>query len=390
MFAQYIDKAASRILCTLGGRAAALREFPPELSGDSRRDTELDGAGPVSASAFDGQGTDEDMASSPADLPILVSNQPRDLVSAEPDLQRQNAGILRRRGRVRWLELRNKIAAYRLFNRFATSRRGLGVDVIGELHAHSRLFATEGYAYRYARPDTRVRDMPLQLGPIALHAGTGIRLAEQALAAMAAGKCEESTLAAFYVTCRSNSLAGFSGVTEEALGLVARMLYPEWIDTIDKHLRTMDSDTRARFWHGAGRGIYFAPSNAPPSRACPWKGVARCLAEPGDQAGKRNALSGFSFALTLVNLRRPEVLESFCQHHARQIECMDGAKAAMAVWMISGNEDRRAQFLAALCRWPQIARALRPVTDQWHVAHKDRRGPERLFSARDRTLTEDY
>lgn len=289
-------------------------------------------------------------------------------------------GSLRERGdaRVRWLELRNKITAYRLF---AGHGRDPGPRAIHSLDPYARLFAAEGYAYRNAHRGVMDQILQPEWSPISVHAGIGLRLAEQALEAMNSGMDEIEALAEFSTACRHLAREGCYGIVEEALGLVARTLYPHWMKGLDARLRAMDTAFWERFWHGAGRGIYFAPGNSPPFRAVPWSGVHMCAAEPPHQTARRNALSGFCFALTLVNLRQPEVMEAFFQHHGVQAaDGIDGIQAAIAVCTLSGGCVPDAERLAAFRPAP-TARTLWPLLQPRVVTDEDRRHPERLFSA---------
>src|ERR1041385_2498406 len=217
--------------------------------------------------------------------------------------------------RARWLELRNKIIAYRLFENCED------VDSIARLDPYSRLFAAEGYGYRNVCAALRP-EMPAALSPIAIHAGVGLRLPEQTLERLDAG---EDLLAEFLSTCKQYAWPGYAGIMEESLGLIARTLYPRSIAQLDERLRVMSALSWKRFWHGVGRGIYFVTSR---------NGIERCMNEPPDETARLNALSGFCFALTLVNLRHPEVFTAFLRRH----DYSDGINAALMVWKLSCNE----------------------------------------------------
>lgn len=289
-------------------------------------------------------------------LSRLWRRLPAGVRSAGLNLASRSAGLLAVRqdnddSRARWLELRNKITAYRLFegcvDHLASSR----------LDSYSRLFAAEGYGYRYVLWALRA-EMPAMLSPIAIHAGVGLQLAEQTLININDGKGEEDLLTDFLLACEQNARNGYSGIMQETLGLVAWTLYPHWIELLNKRLRVMSVLSRERFWHGVGRGIYFVPGNISPSCAAPWKGIHMCISEPPDETAKLNALAGFCFALTLVNLRQPEVFESFFKHHeAEAVNCGDGIHAALAV--------------------SELSRKAEPIG----IAREYCRAPERLFSA---------
>jgi hypothetical protein len=108
-----------------------------------------------------------------------------------------------------------------------------------------------------------------------------------------------------------------------------------------------------------------------------------CLSEPRHEAGKRNAISGFCFALTMVNLRQPEILDALFKHHATQaLACVDGIKAAIAAWDVSGGEIEMVERIAEYRPSAPTARVLWPMLWPGRAEAEDYRRPERLFSAR--------
>ena len=388
MFVRRIDGAVSRMMRALTGNAPCGRPPTPALSGKQptgnvRLATDFGLAGQQCVAPLNGHLSEQTSADAITPTENL-SSSPRwtasGLMDAGFDLAGQCAGFLgglreRGDGRVRWLEFGNKIAAYRLFDGHDINGHEPGETAICQLDPYSRLFAAEGYSYRNAREGALAPELPAEFSLISIHAGAGLWLAEQALEDIHAGRCISQALTDFSAMCQRVAVKGFGGIVEEALGLIACTLYPHLLERLDGCLRAMNTGLWERFWHGAGRGIYFAPSNFLLFRAAPWSGLSMCMREPPHEAGKRNALSGFCFALTLVNLRQPEVLETFFKHHAAQAaDCVDGVRSAMAVWTISseGNETMEPidayRFSALLPPWP--------LTDE------DRRQPERLFSAR--------
>jgi hypothetical protein len=284
-------------------------------------------------------------------------------------------------GKTRWLELQNKISAYRLFQGRDRRGRTMEMDAMCRLDHYSRLFAAEGHSYRKARAGMFALEALPGLSPISIHAGAGLALAEKALASIEARNPEEEVLAEFCAECDRVSLKGFRGIIQEVFGLAVRTMYPHLLERLDGCLRRTDADFCERFWHGVGRGIYFAPCNIPPFRALPWSGMAMCLREAPHESARRNALSGFCFALTMVNLRTPAVLEAFFRHHAGYLaDCLDGVQAALAVsrFSVQGEEIQSPEPLLAEVNsensfWPLLQLDGIPLQGQ-HQA-------ERLFSA---------
>jgi hypothetical protein len=284
---------------------------------------------------------------------------------------------LRRHGdaRFRWLEARNKISAYLLFrNRNGEYTRP---EAICCLDCHSRLFAAEGYAYRNTCPGALVLEPAPEFSRIAIHAGVGLRLAEETLRSIDAGGYEKRLLAEFSAMCGHIAIQGHRGIMEESLGLVTRSLYSHLLETLDRCLRAMDARFWERFWHGVGRANYFAPTNMIPFWTAPWSGVERCLNEPPHETGRRNALSGFCFALTIVNLREREVLAAFSKHPlAQSLDCLQAVEAATEAWTLAGGDNETKEIVAAQFGG-SFTRLQSPVISEEYRSH-----PELLFSIR--------
>ena len=68
-----------------------------------------------------------------------------------------------------------------------------------------------------------------------------------------------------------------------------------------------------------------------------------CLLEPPHALGKLNAASGFVWALTLVNLRYPEIFAAFLKHHQAGLPHDDaffnGLFSALVIWLESAPMD---------------------------------------------------
>jgi hypothetical protein len=62
--------------------------------------------------------------------------------------------------------------------------------------------------------------------------------------------------------------------------------------------------------------MYFDPMNMLPSVNAPWRAIRRLETEAPHPLAYRNALSGLSWAITVVNMRHPIVMEAFLRHHA--------------------------------------------------------------------------
>ena len=269
-------------------------------------------------------------------------------------------------GQIIWDEFRNKVQAFYMFeyvdsvlNLSANSDFSLLelIDQATHLGPYLCVWTTEGLGHYYtelalshgAFPGSLLNEKNLNAAPSAslvpLHAGMGLSLAQAVLNAMEQTNPANyaSWLETFQQLCRSNSRIGYAAIPYEALGLVACNLHPRLIAHIDHYLLQRNADLLAYFWHGIGRAIYFSPMNFLPFRNAPWEGLERCRREPPHLVGKRNTVAGFCWALTLANIRQPEIMAAFLRHHEQHISENDafanGLCSALVIWRDSAPAD---------------------------------------------------
>ncbi len=257
-------------------------------------------------------------------------------VSALTALRRSAAFLAARspgpRGRRHWRELGNKLAAFEVFRRAEARARAAGREVplavlverTFGLPLSTRLWALEGLGYGHAEgraaagaealgwPAADSSSLPAA-SLIALHCGMGLSLARRRLAASAGAPAAElrRALAAYVTDCRRLAWPGHAAALLEALGFIARLRFARRAGEVARELARLDEEAHACFWHGRGRALYFLPRHAPP-----WPGAPRWLlatmareAPPGEC--RENVLAGLAWAVTLINLRHPQVLEEF-------------------------------------------------------------------------------
>jgi hypothetical protein len=257
--------------------------------------------------------------------------------------------------RTAWMELANKLRAYRLF----ASAEALDTESLTEamlrvrsLGPYSSVWAMEGIGYCYAQRGERLPVGDRQELPrhalIPLHSGAGLRLAETALRGV-----RRSDVAAmsteFRQRCRQLAQTGFLEVVFEALGLIAITLYPHLVDEIDCELSGSEDELAALFWHGVGRGLYFSPTCLIPFTGIRRRAVDICNTAPSTTMGRENALAGLAWTMTLVNIREPEVIAAWLRQHAEEIGRSDafvnGVTSALIVWLSAAPEDRYVDLL---------------------------------------------
>lgn len=290
--------------------------------------------------------------------------------------------------RLTWLEFRNKLEAFNLFAHvdlaLGLSRDGAAAP-LGQLVARASsldpfraVWATEGVGHFYAESlrdgaapaSFRGQAAHLPASSLAaLHAGAGLSFAGRCLESLTpsspAGDVRRA-LEQFFALCDDGAHEGFAGGAYEALGLSARTLHPQLLGLIDRHLREIDEELVAYFWHGVGRGIYFVPTNFLPDAGALGRALGQARQEPPHELGRVNALAGLVWALVLVNLRHPEVLESFLRRHARELAGSDafanGLCSALLIWRDSSPDD---EALNALCRHRPADAHTSDLWDEW-------------------------
>lgn len=218
-----------------------------------------------------------------------------------------------------WRELANKLDATGAF--FAGPPR----DPPGE----RGLWGTEALGYRRLRERPREAWGPDPLGHRAaaswerlpLHTGAGLALASSALGGLPprpASRAVAAALRRFAADCATVSRPGYAEATFEALGLVGRNLHPRLVPAVDAALTALGTELRELFWHGAGRGAYFAPCRAWPGS---WgAALERLERDAPDEAARVNGRAGLAWALVLVNRRHPEIVAATIDAHRTAIE----------------------------------------------------------------------
>jgi hypothetical protein len=235
-----------------------------------------------------------------------------------------------------WSELRNKIEIYLLV---ANVESRLGISPVQRLPLPEMvrrsyalgpflaLWAVEGVGHVYG--DRALHDTPtprgLLTGPDAdaagsgallmLHAGIGLAFAQSLLGGLtpanAAGALPD-IIPRFVSLCRDNSRPGYVGAALESLGLVTRTFHQDLIGAVDRELQRSAGDLVGYFWHGVGRATYFAPRNFLPCADIDWAGAPSIAPH---ELGRLNFTAGLAWAVTLVNMRQPDIMERLLQRH---------------------------------------------------------------------------
>ena len=282
-----------------------------------------------------------------------------------------------------WAELDGKFEAFRLFQ---YPGRELGLDVAAaqleevvrralKLEEFRAIWILEGVGHTKALAAglsvtgllcTGDAALLPERAMIPLHAGMGTAFGEKLLAALGANPSlaeVRQTVDRFRHLCRANCRAGWEDACMEPLGLVVRCLYPHLLEPVSAAMETLDPPVRGLFWHGVGRSLYFVPSNFLPIPGAGARMVRSATLETGRLEDRRNVLAGLIWAVTLVNLRRPSVIQALLSAGAElriEPEFTNGVASALLAWHHMAPGDLR--YLTPYTR-PLLPGA--PAARQW-------------------------
>ncbi len=243
-------------------------------------------------------------------------------------------------------ELRNKLEVYFLVRgvrerlRLPPAGQAFELDLYVERalahDSYRALWLIEGLGHDYTEQRLALGNDPTGLlekarappsALLMLHAGLGLALAEHVLGEMRPGDPEaadvERAIDRFVTLARSNSRSGFADAALESLGLVARCFFPDLVVPIDRALAGSDGPLQAYFWHGVGRAIYFVPINFVPGYGSIGHALDMARRQAPDEGARRHAVAGVAYAVALVNLSHPGIVEHLLRSRGESLR--DGA-----------------------------------------------------------------
>jgi hypothetical protein len=273
----------------------------------------------------------------PNNILRLSSEAVRQTIQLSQLLQPQQASLA-------WQELRNKLQVFILVKNLASVLR-LPADKLVPLpelveKAYSidpfqALWAVEGLGHYYADIYWEKKGAPQGLlwkeqAPVAdksllmLHAGIGLSFADRLLGNLtseASGGQVRDAVQYFLTLCKNNSRKGYLGAAVESLGLVTRDFYPDLLQRVDQQLRQVGPEFLGFFWHGVGRALYFSREYFLPVLRTVWSGVD---SEAGSAPERLSAMAGLSWAVTMVNLRQPAIVQNMVRAYIEHSDLAEG------------------------------------------------------------------
>ena len=152
-----------------------------------------------------------------------------------------------------------------------------------------------------------------------MHAGLGLAFAQQLMDRITpygAVSDIRSVLQQFVTLVKDNSRKGYEGAAYESLGLVTRFWHSQMVNLVDQHMCEVEPEAVSYFWHGVGRAHYFLPIYFVPGLLSPWLAIER---EAPHELALLNMIAGLSWAMTIVNVRQPGIMENFLKYQGEQV-----------------------------------------------------------------------
>jgi hypothetical protein len=204
-----------------------------------------------------------------------------------------------------------------------------------QMEPFAALWAVEGLGHYYADAYWEIGGPPQGLllessvqvpdkSLLMLHAGMGLAFADRLLGTVTPESTADElrrVVEQFVELCDRNSRKGYRGAAIESLGLVTRDFYPEMTSSVNRQLVAAAPELTGFFWHGVGRALYFSRKYFLPVLTTVWNGID---VETGDEQARRNAIAGLAWAITLVNMRQPGIMEQVLQWHAERPDVAPG------------------------------------------------------------------
>lgn len=291
-----------------------------------------------------------------------------------------------RTGYLAWLEVRNKLEVFLTVQNLSLIL-GLSadkpeplpamVDKAYSLTPFAALWAVEGLGHFYADASWRKGGPPKGLlsqtqAPVPdksllmLHAGMGLSFGYRLLSGllpMSSMFQFREAVSCFVILCRENSREGFMGAAIESLGLVTRDFYPDMVRKVSQALQEVAPELIGFFWHGAGRALYFSRAYFLPIVRAPWTAIE---SEGQTELECLNLMAGLAWAMTLTNMRHPEVLEDTLRSCVWESKFQDGFANGVSSCVVVRKATTPDEFLIRrMCSYPGIS------TDQsriWEIS----------------------
>ena len=276
-----------------------------------------------------------------SDLHVTLARVQRSIEDATSEAPAtETAGLMR--------EVANRVEAFSLFectHDVLRLRAGASFTLDALLADAERqgpyrsLFLKEGIGYLYAKSALHdgVEPAGLLSGRAgagtaslpSLHVGMGVCFAEHALHRAGPFRLEEGVRRHLSLW-RANALADWQAVAGEPLGFAARVLFARAVHSAARIVARIDAGAERAYWHGVGRGLFFAPAFAVPLCGAHGRAMWFARTEAPSPDACRNMVSGWAWGMTLTNIRHPDLIESALVHASEAAPPLDALRDGVA------------------------------------------------------------
>jgi len=139
----------------------------------------------------------------------------------------------------------------------------------------------------------------------------------------------------FVTLAQANTRPGCLGPVIESLGLVTRDFYPEMVGSVHQQLLCVAPELNGYFWHGVGRALYFSRRYLLPALSTVWAGID---SEVRGCPDRLNAMAGLAWAVVLLNMRQPQILEEALRTFVRNSPLQEGFANGVASSIIMRHD----------------------------------------------------
>src|SRR5262249_54869268 len=170
-----------------------------------------------------------------------------------------------------------------------------------------------------------------------------------------------------------NATTGYEGAALESLGLITQngQFYndtrpDQMVQIVSRELEQIDPEAFEYFWHGVGRAHYFLPIHFVPGYGSNWHAVRMIQHAVPNERAWLNAIAGLAWAITMVDIRHPQIAANLLQHHGAQLAADDGfANGVASALMMRYDTTPSAPFITPFYQY-QPDRAAAQLVQLWH------------------------
>ena len=286
---------------------------------------------------------------------------------------------------VAWQELRNKLEVFALVANLSSILKLPANQVIPlpelvqkayALSPFSALWAVEGVGHYYTDTYWTQKGIPHSLlseanahvpkeSLLMLHAGMGLAFASRLLDTLSLDAPSvtqtRAILQQFVSLCQDNARPGYVGAAIESLGLVTRDFYPELLEVVNQQFVEVGPELAGFFWHGVGRALYFSREYFLPVLSTVWEGIDEEVQNCPD---RESAMAGLAWAVTLVNMRQPAVMEHVLRSQTRRSPQAHGfTNGVVSTIIMRQDTTPNATFISEFCRHRAADRQMAAIWD---------------------------